>query len=78
MLEDSDLLHLKDGAYSLFNAADRHHAAEAAALGGAGAGGGAPRSKPVAVARALQTLEMEVSQIMKVTRGQEGGSLGLV
>ena len=71
VLEDSDLLHLNDGAYSLFNAADRHHAAEAAAQGGAGAWAAAPRGKPVAVARALQTLEMEVSQIMKVGGGSK-------
>ena len=69
VLEDSDLLHLKDGAYSLFNAERQ--------LAGAGAGSGAPgepavRGKPVAVARALQTLEMEVSQIMKVC-GWGGG-----
>ena len=56
MLEDSDLVHLKDGAYFLFNAAE-HKAEEAA--------DGSPRLKAVAVQRALQTLEMEVSQIMK-------------
>ena len=57
MLEDSDLVHLKDGAYFLFNAAERKAEENAAA--------GSPRLKAVAVQRALQTLEMEVSQIMK-------------
>lgn len=62
VLEDSDLVHLKDGSYTLFNAAERK--AEAAAAAGA-AGQSSPRPKAVAVQRALQTLEMEVSQIMK-------------
>jgi len=59
-------VHLKDGAYSLFNAAERRAEAVAAAGQTAVAGGQAsPRPKAVAVQRALQTLEMEVSQIMK-------------
>ena len=52
MLEDSDLVHLAGGDYQVYNAAELR-----------GAGGGAP---PTAVARALETLEIEVSQIMKV------------
>ena len=66
VLEDSDLVHLKDGAYSLFNAAERK--AEAVAAAGAtgnASGQASARPKAVAVQRALQTLEMEVSQIMK-------------
>ncbi|KAL4452541.1 hypothetical protein ABPG75_008203 [Micractinium tetrahymenae] len=64
VLEDSDVVHLQGGAYTLFNAAERN--AELAAAGAAGAAaGGAGRVPPVAVSRALQTLEMEVSQIMK-------------
>lgn len=59
VLEDSDVVHLQDGAYTLFNAAERN-----AEAGVAGGGGG--RAAPVAVSRALLTLEMEVSQIMKV------------
>jgi glucosamine--fructose-6-phosphate aminotransferase (isomerizing) len=65
VLEDSDLVHLKDGSYSLFNAAERKAEAAAAATAGGTAGQAAPRPKAVAVQRALQTLEMEVSQIMK-------------
>lgn len=71
MLEDSDLVHLKDGAYTLFNAAERRAEEEASAGASAGAGaGGTPRRRQLpAVQRALQTLEMEVGQIMKVRRG---------
>lgn len=56
-------MHLKDGSYTLFNAAERK--AEAAAAAGTAAAADGPRLKAVAVQRALQTLEMEVSQIMK-------------
>lgn len=92
VLEDSDLVHLKDGAYSLFNASDmmrspsKSAAAYGADDGGAGGGEGGQREvKPlVAVERALQTLEMEVSQIMKggfdhymqVGQGREAGPAG--
>ncbi|KAL4421718.1 hypothetical protein ABPG77_002334 [Micractinium sp. CCAP 211/92] len=61
VLEDSDVVHLQDGAYTLFNAAERDAELEAAGA----ATGGAARAPPVAVSRALLTLEMEVSQIMK-------------
>lgn len=61
VLEDSDVVHLQGGAYTLFNAAERN--AELAS-GAELAGGSRPRSAPQ-VSRVLQTLEMEVSQIMK-------------
>lgn len=51
VLEDSDLVHLKDGGYTVFNLAD---------LSKSGADVASRQ-----VSRALQTLEMEVSQIMK-------------
>jgi hypothetical protein len=67
VLEDNDLVHLKDGAYALFNTAERQ---------ADGGGGDGEARKPVAVSRALQTLEMEVSQIMKVGVGEWGGGSG--
>ncbi len=49
-MEDDDVVHLQNGAYWLFNAS------EAREVG----------SVPQAQRRALQVLEMEVTQIMKV------------
>ena len=60
VLEDNDLVHLGAGQYQVFNAGPARPKS-AAAAGAAGKGA----RPPTAVSRALQTLEMEVSQIMK-------------
>ena len=60
VLEDGDLVHLQGGGYSVYNLAQMHD------------GSGTPDAASREVSRALQTLEMEVSQIMKVRgRGRE-------
>ena len=56
VLEDNDLVHLRGDTYEIFNAGGRRSA---------GGAGGSPRPL-TPVRRVLHTLEMEVSQIMKV------------
>jgi hypothetical protein len=71
VLEDNDLVHLRGGLYEVFNAGPARPKSAAVAGAGAGANGAAGTGKgssrlPATVSRALLTLEMEVSQIMKV------------
>lgn len=68
VLEDNDLVHLRGGDYEVYNAGGRKKPAGLGAVGGGG-----PAAAPIS--RALLTLEMEVSQIMKVRHGRGRGDL---